>query len=624
MYKVILLYFEFVCLVHFCYAQDTLTTNDVRVIKAISENTIARHFNVLLNTIAYTGAENADIKEMINQSFEDSSQKIFLNKQISIADDISDPGYSSKSGSPELSALQYLNAFNTFYAKSDTNSVFFTNIKSSQVKKGKKNLYINVYFTSYFRNKCLSNPATPYKPSKRVAEIYIKKSNNNKWTLYISRISFFSAADTVSDHLDNVVIVNPKKQAGPSEFAESANKPQDQENAAIRSNQYADQARLEEKKRNYQSAINLYSKAIDLVPVKKDLYQPHIRELTNSLRIISDLDEQFKAGYYRSVIRAYSDYLKKPKSNTDQANSDYYLGRGKCYDKMGQLTKSYNEQVRDYGDALQDYTKSFEYDNDNLETIRTRADLYRRMNKNIEAITEFKTYLARDPSDITIYEAMSDVHMISGNSGQAFKDIDVALTQENFDLAKKSRLYVDKGILYIRVKDYSSAENSFNRAISLDSTNAFAFYYRGIGRIKANKVQSAASDFNSALKKGLDSTSINYPLSVENEGQFTSAHLSEVPNSINYKIGNIYLNAGKYDSAYTYLARSYQSDPANGYILYSMASCIYLKGNTDESLKWFERSFKTNALERSFVENDKLLRPLQEEKRFKDLKKKYL
>ncbi len=47
---------------------------------------------------------------------------------------------------------------------------------------------------------------------------------------------------------------------------------------------------------------------------------------------------------------------------------------------MGQLTKSYNEQVENYNEALQDYGKSYEYDNDNVETIRCRADLYRRMN----------------------------------------------------------------------------------------------------------------------------------------------------------------------------------------------------------------------------------------------------
>jgi hypothetical protein len=55
-----------------------------------------------------------------------------------------------------------------------------------------------------------------------------------------------------------------------------------------------------------------------------------------------------------------------------------------------------------------------------------------------------------------------------------------------------------------------------------------------------------------------------------------------------------------------------------------MASCIYLRGDTKEALKWFERSFKTKAFDRGFVEHDALLASLQDDKWFKILKKKYL
>ena len=147
--------------------------------------------------------------------------------------------------------------------------------------------------------------------------------------------------------------------------------------------QYIDQARLEEKKRNYQAAINLYSRAIDLAPEKRDIYEARIKELNTSFRILADLEEKYRAGNYKDAIKGYSELLKKPELNSDYSNSDYYLGRAKCFDKMGQLTRSYNEQVKNYNDALKDYAKSYEYDNDNMETIRCRADLYRRMNRNV-------------------------------------------------------------------------------------------------------------------------------------------------------------------------------------------------------------------------------------------------
>ena len=375
MYRVILFFVGFNCLGHICCAQDSINTNDVKVIKAKSEIIIGRYFNNLLNTISYAGAESTDIKELINQSFKNSANQLFLNDQIAITDDISDPDYSGSSNAPDVPATQYLNAFNTFYGKSDSNSVYISDVRSSGVKKGKTNIFINVYFTSFFKNICLSHPSTPYKPAKRVAEIFIKRGNNNKWLLYISRIGFFNPADTLNDYSDDIVVA---EAINPSE--ESSGRLDETLDSADKFNLYIDQARIEENKRNYKAAINLYTRAIELAPEKRDFYEPRLKELNTSFRILADLEEKYKAGNYKDAIKGYTELLKKPELNSGYSNSDYYLGRAKCFDKMGQLTKSYNEQVEYYYEALHDYVKSYEYDHDNVETIRYRADLNRRMN----------------------------------------------------------------------------------------------------------------------------------------------------------------------------------------------------------------------------------------------------
>jgi tetratricopeptide (TPR) repeat protein len=380
MYRVILFFVGFICLAHMCRAQDSITTNDARVIKAKSEIIMGRYFNNLLNTISYAGAESTDIKELINQSFKDSAKQLFLNNQIAITDDISDPDYSNSSNAPDVTAAQYLNAFNTFYGKSDSNSVYIRDVRSSHVKKGKKNIFINVYFTSFFKNICLSHPSTPYKPANRVAEIFIRRGNNNKWLLYISRIGFFNPADTLNDYSDDIAIVDTKNPSESTEGLDETLDPSDKFNL------YIDQARIEENKRNYQAAINLYTRAIELAPEKRDFYEPRIKELNANFRILSELEEKYKAGNYKIAVKGYTELLKKPDLNSGHFNSDFYLGRAKCFDKMGQLTKSYNEQVEYYNDALHDYAKSYEYDRDNMETVRCRVDLNRRMNGNVDQI----------------------------------------------------------------------------------------------------------------------------------------------------------------------------------------------------------------------------------------------
>ncbi len=375
MYRVILFLAGFNCVAHICLAQDSINTNDVRVIKAKSEIIIGRYFNNLLNTISYAGAESTEIKELINQSFNDSAKQLFLNGQVAITDDISDPDYSSSSDAPDIPVTQYLNAFNTFYGKTDSNSVYISDISSSRVKKGKKNMFINVYFTSFFKNMCLPHPSTPYKPAKRVAEFFIRRGNDNKWLLYISRIGFFNPADTLFDYSDDMVVAETKN------LSESSGSLDETLDSADKFNLYIDQARIEENKRNYQAAINLYTRAIELAPGKRDFYEPRLKELNTSFRILAGLEEKYNAGNYKDAVKGYTELLKKPELNSGYSNSDYYLGRAKCFDKMGQLTKSYNEQVEYYNEALHDYVKSYEYDRDNVEAIQCRADLNKRMNR---------------------------------------------------------------------------------------------------------------------------------------------------------------------------------------------------------------------------------------------------
>jgi tetratricopeptide (TPR) repeat protein len=204
--------------------------------------------------------------------------------------------------------------------------------------------------------------------------------------------------------------------------------------------------------------------------------------------------------------------------------------------------------------------------------------------------------------------------------------------------------YYKKGLSNLQLGKAMEAIADFNRTIQYNPQ--FYLAQKGIGDayFALNEYKKCATSLEtclemSSLREARSSRTVseiyntigkayyrmkNYPRALENYRKYLAFYPKEIPSSFNYEMGNIYLNTGKYDSANSYLVRSYQSGPPNGYIIYSMASCIYLRGNIDESLKWFERSFKTKAFDKSFVNQDKLLGSLQNDKRFKDLKNKYL
>jgi tetratricopeptide (TPR) repeat protein len=616
-------------------AQDSVTLNDVKIIKARAEFMIS-NLNSLLNTISSTGSDNNDIKEMISASMGESSRKIFLNTKITIADDVSSPNFRSSASSHDVSVDQYLNDFNTLYVKSEQHSVVFGNISSSNVKRGKKNLFIKVYFTSIFKNRCKASPDTAYILTNREAEIYLKKIQNNKWTTYISRISFLNPMDTVNDFSDDIALVSSPKLRKTSSSSENLTKAQIQQNmekemqeaevmkenekyeaetklydskidegdeayakhaykqaldayTAAKSlrpydvtprakidkllkeqqglqttedskfHEYTDQAVLEEKKRNYRNAISLYNRAVELKPQEDANYRPHIQELTNKIKVLSELDAKYKDGFYKEAVKGYSDLIKK-----DKTNSDLYLGRGKCLKKIGELSRSHNEQLKNYYDALDDVTKSYNLDNNNLEAIRNRADLYKRLGKYQDALRDYKTYLLVNKEDVSVYEEISDLHfLISGNVDDGIRDLNAALAID----PKNMDLYYERGILNQRKKDYISA----------------------------------LADFNLVL----------------------AARPRDKSASVYFEIGDVYLKLKTIDSAFKYMRRSYLIDSADAQILFGLGNCYYLRGNTGEAFGYFDRAFQQMLLGRTNIENDMFSEELLNDKQFKELEKKY-
>ncbi len=93
--------------------------------------------------------------------------------------------------------------------------------------------------------------------------------------------------------------------------------------------------------------------------------------------------------------------------------------------------------------------------------------------------------------------------------------------------------------------------------------------------------------------------------------------------TFNIELGVIYLNTGKLDSAAFFYRRAYAKDSTNGYASYGIGASLALMGKTDESFPWFERSFQTKTPQLRGDKKDKLLADMRNNKKFKELLKKY-
>jgi tetratricopeptide (TPR) repeat protein len=542
-------------------AQDAITIKDAEEIRYKSASLIKREFRDLLNNIANTDIDLADTKKIIFNAHSGTRNRIFLSPKVQMEDDIN-PNFHSTGNSRDIEIDKYLNDFDLLYKKSDAPSVSFNDVKSSAVKKG-QHLYVKVYFTSFFRN-ANKTIDTAYTLNNRVAEMRLEKEKN-KWVVYISRVGFFTPADTVSDIANDVVLLREPGNEVPAaadsaatalaqlsfdaaqkeearrtaieedrretvSFNELINKgdqaldindftgalkfykeardtrPYDplppsrinnanklKERATITAGQlyeqYIRKATLSENKREYQQAIGFYNDAIAQKPDEAARLENKKRDLTEKFRVISELDEKYKAGLYKEAIKEYDAAIKKNK-----INPDLYLGRGKCYEKTNDVSR-----------ALKDYTQSYELDRNNLEAIEKRAALYKRNKDYFKSLTDYKTYITISKENTVIYEEMARLRMlINNNTEEALKDINDGLVVD----PKATSLYLTKGLLLLQKNDFRAADNNFSSVIKLDSNNALGYFLRGKCQVFMHHAAAAGADFTIARRKGLDAENL--------------------------------------------------------------------------------------------------------------------
>jgi tetratricopeptide (TPR) repeat protein len=94
---------------------------------------------------------------------------------------------------------------------------------------------------------------------------------------------------------------------------------------------------------------------------------------------------------------------------------------------------------------------------------------------------------------------------LGGESDAKFEEIcSQALDSEIMSLRDRAGTYVNRGILKLRRKDFSSAQFDFNRAIETKPDLGEAYVNRGAAAVGARRYTDGLADLNKALELGLE------------------------------------------------------------------------------------------------------------------------
>lgn len=235
-----------------------------------------------------------------------------------------------------------------------------------------------------------------------------------------------------------------------------------------------------EKRRLYAEALSSFREAFKVYPDSATSYSDRIKTLNAQLRVKTELDEKFTAGNYKLLIDDYSRLLK-----TTQDNSDYFLGRGKCYLAL-------NEPKR----AIQDFNKAIDLDFENAEAFLFRAQYYEQLKELAKAVADYTNFLNIVPDSATIHIKRAELRVQLNNQKAAFEDYDKAI-----QLQPQNATYLfDRGMLHYQNSNYLKAIDDFTQVVGIVPTQTRAYYYRGMCTYYQKQYEKAGQDFTICRK----------------------------------------------------------------------------------------------------------------------------
>jgi hypothetical protein len=180
-------------------AQDSLSLRDATEIRYKAGNMVGQELRDLLNAISSTAFETQEIADVIHGAYSEGRNRIFRDSAVDIEPDIN-PTFQTGAQSGDEPLEKYLKDLDILYKKSDSSTIGFSNIRTSNVKK-KDIVYVKVYFNAFFKGGSTVNDQA-YVQTNRIAEVEAMK-DKNQWKVYIVRLGFLNPADTTGGDVTN-------------------------------------------------------------------------------------------------------------------------------------------------------------------------------------------------------------------------------------------------------------------------------------------------------------------------------------------------------------------------------------------------------------------------------------
>jgi tetratricopeptide (TPR) repeat protein len=245
-------------------------------------------------------------------------------------------------------------------------------------------------------------------------------------------------------------------------------------------------------------------------------------------------------------------------------------------------------------EGLNDISKAFRLDSNNLEVRRVHAGYMMAQLKLLSARDDYQFIIEKDPGNAEAYLGMARTYAVENNHAKAFQYTDEALKRN----MKLRDAYVLKGLMFRTENKVDLAISSYQTAVEIDPN-----YYSGyvaLGNLYEMKQSPLAIDFyNTAIEidpNGIDAL-YGKAMIFQNQGKIEEAQviyrkIVEIePNYYfaYYNQGYIkYVMESQFDSATYFFTKTVEIEPLYIDAWYNLGLSEQARGKNREAIKAFK------------------------------------
>lgn len=281
-----------------------------------------------------------------------------------------------------------------------------------------------------------------------------------------------------------------------------------------------------------------------------------------------------------------------------------------------------------YEKAEKDFQKVLQIQPDNYLAMKGEGDACFAIKAYSKAITSYETIKTNEkkigqqlsPEQLAlVYNNLGSAYLHTGQTEKGIEEFDRAISRNPVF----SDAYYNRGQAYEGIKNLRRAIADYKKSSSLDASNPMKYYALGNALYIDQEYEEARRAFSVAIEKGQ-----NDPLSLAKStvrradsfwamGQYKSAttdyyHAFSLDSTLQspdacYKMGITLLYQRQPDESLKYLLAVGNKDDIKGQSYYAIGCVYVLKKKQDEALNWFEKSFQTGLISKTYLRKDKLL-----------------